>query len=171
MFQHLIHSVFGYNKGKVLDIINDIELFYSYILKNGQIVDERYLSNVFADDFWSYLKTYSWLSPQRETFLHQGILNLTLFLSYQYLDDKGQHIEKISQKAFRLLSSFSPRIEKTEKLRNIVLEVLIMVEKKKQGTFSIVDNGEIYKFITWTLQNTILNIDSQLIEEKDKNQR
>jgi len=155
----------------VSDILVDIELFYSYIRQNGQITDEWYLSNMFTYNYWSYFQANNWLSPERENFLHQGILNFILFMSYQYLDNKGNHIEKISQKAFKSIYIYTPQDKKTEELKSMVINTLIMVEKKKRGDFDIANNSEIFKSITWTLQNTILNMDSQLIEDKDKNQR
>ena len=154
-----------------MDILNDIELFYNYIRQNGQITDEWYLSNTFKHNYWSYFHSISWLSSERENYLHQGILNFILFMSYQYLDSKGDHIKSISQKAFRLIYNFISKDKKTEQLRSIVIRTLIMVEKKKRGSFNIANNSEIFKSITWTLQNTILNMDSQFIENQDKNQR
>jgi len=171
MLQQIIHTFFKQDKKGVLAIIANIEIFYSYILKNGQLVDDWNLKNLFPNNYWSYLQSYNWLSKKYENYLHQGVLNFILFLSYQYLDNRGDHIKKSTQKVLNSIYSFSPKNKKTKKLHSFVIEALIMVKKKKQDNFNIENNSKILKSITWTLQNTILNIESQLFEKNDKNQR
>lgn len=168
MVQQILYHVFRSDKSKVQDIFYDLTLFYKFINQNDRILDDWYFQNVFTSRYWVHLTNYDWLTDDEMTCLHQGILNLILFLSYQYLDNKGKHIEKISQKAFRSLSSFSPQAEKTKKLRNNVLKALMMVEKKRQGSLSIVDNVEMNKTITWTLQNTMFNSGIQLHENENQ---
>ncbi len=169
MFQQLIHTIFKNDRKKVLTVITDIETFYTYMQKNRQLEDDLYLKNLLSNNYWYYLHKYSWLSHEHENYLHQGILNFILFHCYQYLDNKEDQINKSTHSILSSLYSFSSQNEKTKKLQSMVIEALIMVRRKKQGDFKIENNSIIYKYITWTLQNTILNTDSEITENKDIN--
>ena len=169
MFHQLIHTIFKNDRKRISAVINDIEIFYTHMQKNKQLEDHLYLRNLLSNNYWSYLHSYSWLSPESENYLHQGILNFILFLCYQYLDNNEEQIYKSTNEILSSLYSFSPQNEKTKKLQNMVIEALIMVNRKKQDNFHIENNSVIFKYITWTLQNTILNMGSRLAENGNNN--
>ena len=159
MLQQLLHTIFKPDRKRISAVITDIEIFYTYMHKNKQLEDDIYLIYIYSNNYWSYLHSYSWLSHEQENYLHQGILNFILFHCYQYLDNKEDQFYKSTHKILNSLYSFSPQNEKTRKLQSMVIEALIMVKRKKQGNFNIENNSVIFKYITWTLQNTILNMD------------
>jgi len=169
MLQQLLHTIFKNDRKRILTVITDIETFYVYMQKTSQLSNGLCLKNLFSNNYWYYLHTYRWLSYERENYLHQGILNFILFHCYQYLDNKEDQINKSTHKILSSLYSFSPQDEKTKKLQSMVIEALIMVRRKKQGNFNIENNSIIYKYITWTLQNTKLNTDSEITENKHIN--
>ncbi len=171
MIQHYIYGFLGLNKKKVSGIFLDIELFYNYIQQNGQIFDEWYFNNIFDIKYWNYLNNYKWLSNKETDMLHQGILNLILFLCYQNLEDNNSTIHKHLSEIQKSLIRFSSKSPKTQKLYHLVEKAIKLVENKKDDGYNIEINTEIYKSITWTLKNIILVDKNMLTEDKDKNQR
>ena len=158
MLKQLIHSVFKADTKEVIQITSDIKSFYRNIVENHKDVvdDEPYFNKVISTKYWSYLNYTKGLNVQEQDFLQQGILSILLFLSFHYLDNKEGQIGSNSTEIYKSLMHFHSINNISMKLRSKLMNAIIMVEKKKNGHYDQESNSEIYKSITWTLQNIIL---------------
>ncbi len=156
MLTQLLQTFFGNDKKKVAGIMKDIDFFYGYIEKNGQVMDEWYFSHVFTTPYWNYLHRYKWLNRADQDFLDRGILSILLFMAYNYLEGKGdiivRHLDEIKQN----VKHFQSSDVQAKKLQNIVTGALKLAEKKQKGVFDNKTNKTIFKSITWTLKNIVL---------------
>ena len=156
MLQQLLHNPSN-KKYRPEDIINDIDFFYALLQQNPELLDNRFFEKIFPAPYWKFLKHFDELEKEELDYLHNGILGILLFMGYQYLYEKGDKIVKAHKEIADSLHAFSSGNEKTEKLKGLVLETLNKVVRKKAGEFDKNQNNEIYKSITWTLKNIVLN--------------
>jgi len=156
MVQQVLYNFFRSNKNKVDDMFCDIELFYSLINQNTHKLNEWYFQNMFTKKYWLHLKNYAWLTSSKQTYLHQGILNIILFQIHQYLEEDGNLSKNSLSQIKEALYSYSSQNKTTTNLSNLVKDALVLSTLKIQGKYNSNANKEIYKSIAWTLKNTII---------------
>lgn len=156
MVQQVLYNFFRSNKNKVDDMFCDIELFYSLINQNTHKLNEWYFQNMFTKKYWLHLKNYAWLTSSKQTYLHQGILNIILFQIHQYLEEDGNLSKSNLSQIKEALYSYSSQNKTTTNLSNLVKDALVLSTLKIQGKYNSNANREIYKSIAWTLKNTII---------------
>ena len=157
---------FQIDKSIVDDIMADIDLFYSYLQQNKEVFDEWYFKNVFTSPYWNYLQNYNWLSKSEQDYLHQGILNFILFMSYQSLEEKSEVIDRNINEVSKALNNYVGNGIDTRKLKEITLKALRQVEHKTTDANIIQNRNEIYRSLKWALTNIIINN-----KEKNVNRR
>ena len=157
MLQQFFHNTPENKKYSPKDILYDIDFFYSSLQQTPGLIDNRFFEKIFRAPYWKFLKHFDELDKEELDYLHQGVMGILLFMGYQYLFDKGDQIAKAHKEITGSLYRFSSDNGKTEKLKDLVLETLKMVALKKAGQLDVNRNNEIYKSITWTLKNIVLN--------------
>lgn len=161
MFQQLINNYSRSKREKVTDILFDIELFYGYLQQYGQIIEIWYFQNVFTTKYWEYLDYYSWLSPQKQTKLHQGILSLLLFKCYQHLENTAKMDDDVIRDILYSINRFHTSSLTSMRLKSMVKKAISIVLNNSSNY----SENELLESITWTLKNIVLtnNIEKQTI--------
>ncbi len=154
MLRHFLNNTFQIDKARVDDVLNDIGLFYSSLQKYNGAFDDWYFKNVFTAPYWQYLKYYKWLSTEEQNYLHQGILSLILFMSYQSLQEESDIVENNINNILNALEIFNGNNNKTNKLKSLTQNAIEMAQQKFKGELS--DNNKIISSIKWTLTNIII---------------
>lgn len=157
MIQKVLNHIFRLDKRKIQIAFSDINTLYFIINKNDGKIGEWYLKNTNSKQHISLLVNFSHLSNDELALLHQGILNIQLFNIYKYLEENGAFTKSEFSKLRKALYSFSPVDILTIKLCQLLKKSLLLVTLKQQGKYDKNTNGQIYKSITWTLKNTIIN--------------
>ncbi|RLD60256.1 MAG: hypothetical protein DRJ05_04990 [Bacteroidetes bacterium] len=158
MFKQFIHTVFKAESKEVTQITSDIKSFYKNIEENSAscMADGRYFNNLITAKYWGCLNLKKGLSNREQDFLQQGILSMLLFLSFHFLENKGGPIGSHTIEIYKSIMYFRSPNQESMKLHHLTMNAITLVEKKKHGRFNQETNSEIYKSITWTLQNIIL---------------
>jgi hypothetical protein len=162
MFQLLLNNFRRSEKEKVKDVLFDIELFFNYLERYGQIIDEWYFHNVFSANYWKFLKHYGWLDNSRQEFLHQGVLSMILFQCHQHLEGISMLTNGriISMKSS--MDQFKTTSPTTNKLHVIVQDAITLIKNNNSDEHSLKrSKTEIYSSVLWALKNVILK-DTQM---------
>jgi len=155
MFQRLLSNTIHFKRKEISNVIEDINLFYSYLRQNNLDINDWYFDNIFTLKYHNYLHNYSWLNKRELDYLQQGILNLILFKYYRGIGETSTSVNKnVLRKVTRVIAKHNPPNPITQKLQTLVLNAL----KSGVGNHNnyIINDNDILKSINWSLQNIIL---------------
>jgi len=164
--RQLANNIFSIDKSRITLVLDEIELFYYYLLNNDEIYDDWYFKNIFTTEYWYYLKNYNWLSPAKQDYLHQGILNFILFLSYNSLEHKSNTIDSHLFKIEKAVRNFVSDNKKSLLLKSYTLKSIDLLKQKSLDANDNKRKAEIYKALKWTLINVILKQENEIVNQR-----
>ncbi len=152
MFQQLRNNHNRSKRDKVTDILYDIDLFYTYLQLYGQTFEIWYFQNVFTARYWEYLGNFNWLNPQKQAFLHQGILSLILFKCYLHLENTSTMDKVVIREISHSINKFHINNSTNSRLLTMVKKAIVFVKDDMGNELE----NEILESMAWTLKNIIL---------------
>jgi hypothetical protein len=151
MFQQLFNKLLLRKRIPVMEVLDEITLFYSNLNENKEVIDEWCFSHVFNTDYCNYLKNYSWLEQEKLDYLHQGVLNLVLFKMFSLMGNNKHSSKREMHMVLHRIDKFTPLSIKTKKLAELTKRSISILNGNTGN------KNEINKIISWTLNNIILS--------------
>jgi len=165
MIRQLANNIFSIDKNRITLVLDEIDLFYYYLQNNTDTFDDWYFKNIFTTHYWHYLKNYKWLSSEKQDHLHQGILSIVLFQSYNSLEYKPNALDTNLIKIEKAIANLVSKDKKSLALKGFALRAIDLLKHKSNGNGNN-SKAEIYKSIKWTLINIIFKQENKIVNQR-----
>jgi hypothetical protein len=156
MLKQIIHTVFKTEKKVLPNIILDINSFYDIIATDNFDTCDWDFDNMVSGKYWLFLDNKYKAFETEKDFIQQGILTLLLFMVFQLLDDRANLSIGQLKGIKKSIYNFESDNTKSIKLLGFVQNAIILAELKTLYKTDESPNEDIYRSISWTLQNIIL---------------
>jgi hypothetical protein len=156
MLKQIIHKVFKTEKKALPQIISDINSFYEIIATDSFDTCDWDFDNLISGKYWLFLDSkYKGFKTERD-FIQQGILTMLLFLVFQLLENRTRLSIVQLKEIKKSIYNFKNGNAKSIKLFGFVQNAINLAELKTLCKTDKGSNEDIYRSISWTLQNIIL---------------